>query len=261
MVLRLSIAVFVCVLVSFHQPQMSDQTAKVADGHVGRGDELVRQHDYQPALVEYQKALDLNPGDYAAAWKASRVSIRLGESASETAQKLEWFQKAVGFARKAVEINSQDSKGYVQLAIALGRVTQHVDAREALRLSKESKKAVDRALELDPSDDAAWQMLGQWHRRLAMLSGTEKQFANLFLGGIPPEASVDKAIECFKKAIELNPKYGGHYIELAQTYAKLNRREEAIQTYHKVLELPVNDASAQRFRDTALAALEKLGAK
>jgi tetratricopeptide (TPR) repeat protein len=253
--------IFSMVLLSIPQGQMSAQKAASADDHVARGDELTAQQNFPSALLEYEKALELNPRHYAATWRMSRTYARLGDMQDETAQKLERFRKAEEFARRAVDINPKGSKGFLQIAMALGRVGQHVGAKEALQLAKESKQAVDRAIELNPSDDVAWQILGQWHRRLGTLGTFEREFANTFLGGVPAEASADKAIECFQKAIELNPRFAGHYVELAQTYAKLDRREEAIQTYQKVLTLPADSPSARRFRETALASLEKMGAR
>jgi regulator of microtubule dynamics protein 3 len=232
-----------------------------ADERAARGDALTLQQNHEAALAEYQAALAANPDHAGAAWKISRSYVRLGEAAEDKARKVELYRKAVDAATKATEAHPRTSDAFTELAIALGRVSSYVDAKEALELSKDTKKAVDRAIELNPSDDAAWQVLGQWHRRLATVTGMERTFANMFLGGIPAEASVDTAIECFKKAIALNPVYGGHYLELAATYAKVNRRDEAVQAYQKVLQLPASAPGAQRFKDSATASLEKLSAK
>ncbi|UCF62777.1 MAG: tetratricopeptide repeat protein [bacterium] len=127
-----------------------------------------------------------------------------------------------------------------------------------MQLSKDVKSAVDRALELDPNDDVAWHVLGRWHRKMATLGWIQKKFANMFLGGIPKEASVDSSAKCFQRAIKINPDHINHHLELGLTYEELKEKEKAIEQYQLVLNLPKKDSDDDTHKEEAKERLKKL---
>ena len=157
-----------------------------------------------------------------------------------------------------MKINPQGSKGYLYRGSAIGRIALDTTAKERIRLSKEVKSNFDKALELNPKDDYAWHGLARWHRKIATLSWVEKTFANMFLGGIPKEASVENAATCLKKAIEINPGHINHHLELGITYEKLKKKGLAKEEYKKALELPKKDADDDRYKRDAKERLGKL---
>ncbi len=232
--------------------------AQDAAGFIQKGDSAYAAMNNDVALENYRKAVDIEPKHYEALWKLSRAYVDVGEKLTDKDKRKEYFKKAEEAARKAIEVNPDGSKGHLYLSIALGRVALDASPKERIRLSKEIKAEVDKALELDPNDDIAWHVLGRWHRKLATLSWIEKKFANIFLGGVPKEASVQKAAECFQKAIELNPDHINHHLELAITYEKLDQKEKAVQEYKKVLELPKKDADDDEHKAYAQERLKKL---
>ncbi len=242
------------LLLLFVFPAWSQQV----DSLIQLGDMAYEKFDNQGALDYYQQAWKLDPQNYVIAWKLSRAYVDVGETLKDKEKRKEYFKKAEEFARKAVELNPSGAKGHLYLSIALGRVALDAGAKERIRLSKEIKAEVDKALELDPNDDIAWHVLGRWHRKLASLNWIERNFANMFLGGVPKEASVEKAAECFQKAIELNPGHINHHLELAITYEKLGKKELAIKEYKKVLELPKKDADDDKYKKIAQEKLKKL---
>jgi len=237
---------------------VSALVAQTAQEWIQKGDEAYAKLDNQAALNAYQKAVELEPNNYEALWKLSRAYVDVGETLKDKDKRREYFKKAEEFARKAIEVNPDGSKGHLTLSIALGRVALDASPKERIRLSKEIKAEVDKALQLDPNDDIAWHVLGRWHRKLATLSWIEKKFANIFLGGVPKEASLEKAVEAFQKAIELNPGHINHHLELAITYEKMGEKEKAIAEYKKVLELPIKDADDPEHKAYAKERLEDL---
>lgn len=225
---------------------------------IAKGDSAYASFDNRNAAEFYTLALKADSTNYEATWKLSRAYVDMGEKLEKQSDRTRFYKKAEELARKAIELNPQGSKGHLYLSIALGRVALDAGPKERVQLSKEIKAEVDKALELDPNDDIAWHVLGRWHRKLATLSWIEKKFANIFLGGVPKEASVEEAAVCFQKAIELNPSHINHYLELGITYEELGKKEEAIQAYKKVLELPVKDADDPEHKEEAKKRLEKL---
>lgn len=226
---------------------------------IAKGDAAYKKFDNKAALEYYSAALETGSKNYEAAWKSARAYVDVGEKLSDTKERRSYYEKGYEYAQKAVAINPNGSKGHLFLSIAIGRVALDAGAKERVQLSREVKSEVDKALAIDPKDDVAWHVLGRWHRRLSSLSWIEKNFANMFLGGVPKEASMEKAVECFKKAIQLNPIHLNHHLELAITYEKMGKEDLAVAAYNKVLELPIKDADDEDHKKEAEERLKKLG--
>lgn len=58
------------------------------------------------------------------------------------------------------------------------------------------------------------------------------------------EEKLDEALECFQKALELNPNYADALHALAMTYAAKNRLDEAIEVGKKLVEVSPDDELA-----------------
>lgn len=225
---------------------------------IASGDKAYAEFNNEEALNYYQQAVQADPTNYEALWKLARAYVDVGERLKDKDKRSEFYKKSEEYARKAVEVNPDGAEGHLYLSIALGRVALDAGPKERIRLSKEIKAEVDKALELDPNNDIAWHVLGRWHRKLSSLSWIERGFANTFLGGVPKEASMDKAVECFQKAIELNPGHINHHLELAITYEKIGNKEAAKAEYQKVLDLPKTDADDDLHKEEARKRLKKL---
>lgn len=223
-----------------------------------RGDSAYQSFDNEAALNYYQMALNLSPQNYEAAWKLSRAYVDIGETKTDNDERKMYFQKGLDYAIRAVELDSTGSKGYLWKSIALGRVALDASKKEQVRMSKEIKQEVDKAIELDPNDDLAWHVLGRWHRKMATLGWIQRQFANAFLGGVPKDASVEEAVNCFQRAIDLNPGHINHYLELAITYEELDKKDLAKENYQKILELPDKDSDDPEHKEEAKKRLSKL---
>jgi tetratricopeptide (TPR) repeat protein len=225
---------------------------------IAAGDSAHKNFDNPGALAFYSKVLEIDSTNYEATWKLSRAYVDVGEILSDKEERKSYYKKAESLANKAVEINPEGSKAHLYLSIAIGRVALDAGKKEQVRLSKEVKASVDRALELDPNDDIAWHVLGRWHRKMATLGWIQKKFANMFLGGIPKEASVDSSARCFERAIAIDPEHINHHLELGITYEKLKEKEKAIEQYQLVLSLPKKDADDDDHKKEAEKKLKKL---
>ncbi len=225
---------------------------------IAQGDEAFAAFDNKSALDFYSKALALDSGNYEASWKLSRAYVDVGEKLPDKEQRKAYYKDAEKFAQKAVNIQPDGSKGHLYMSIAIGRVALDAGKKEQVQLSKDVKAEVDKALELDPDDDIAWHVLARWHRKMATLNWVQRNFANIFLGGVPKEASVEKSAECFQKAIDLNPGHINHYLELGETYEELKMKDQALAQYEKLLELPVKDSDDEDHKADARERIKKL---
>ena len=224
---------------------------------IALADSLYAKFENEAALNSYLQALKLDSNNYEASWKASRSYSDLGET-MEGKQRAGYFKKSELYARRAVKIDSTGAKGHLTLSIALGRVALDEGPKERIRISKEVKHEVDLAIKLDPTDDYAHHVLGRWHRKIANLTWVEKTFANIFLGGVPKEASNQAAADCFNKAIEINPNHINHHLELGLTYELMGEKEKARAEFQKCLDLPKTDSDDDTYKAQAEEKLKKL---
>lgn len=231
--------------------------AQDAGTQVALADSLYAKFDTQGTLNAYLQVLQLDSNNYEASWKTSRSYSDIGET-MEGKDRARHFKTSEMYARQAVKLDSNAAKGHLQLSIALGRVALDEGPKERIRISKEVKKEVDLAIKLDPTDDYAHHVLGRWHRKIVNLTWVEKTFANIFLGGVPKEASNQAAADCFKKAIEINPNHINHHLELGLTYELMGEKEQARTEFQKCLDLPKTDSDDDTYKAQAEEKLKKL---
>ena len=226
-------------------------------GFLEKGDQAYQSFNNKQALDFYQKAVSDDNTSYEATWKLSRAYVDVGETLEGDARE-DYYKKAEKYARKAVEIKNDGSNGHLYLAIALGRVALDASAKQRIKMSKEIRKEAELAIKLDPNNDLAYHVLGRWHRKISNLSWIEKGFADMFLGGVPKDASNQAAVENFKKAIELKPDYINHHLELGITYEMMDQTDLARKEFEKCLSLPVSSAKDKEHKEKARELLNDL---
>ncbi|MCX7973464.1 MAG: tetratricopeptide repeat protein [Candidatus Aminicenantes bacterium] len=239
--------------------------AQTAADHIASGDRYYAQFDDQKALAEYQKAVDLEPENYQALWKLARALIDVADSLppqdKETpARQKKMYSQAEEYARRAVKVNPQDTWGYFYLSAGMGKRALMLGKKEQIEMSRQVKAAIEKALELDPSNDLAYHALGRWHRRMAEIGGVKRALGGLLYGDIP-KGSFEEAEKCFKKAIELRPNYTNHYLELGRTYLAMDKKDLARQAWEKCLECPITTSKCELYKKEASEELAKLKSK
>lgn len=226
--------------------------------YIAGGDSAYAGFDNESALKFFRKAYVFDSTSYEAVWKLARAYVDVGEAINKKDMRKKYYQQALKYALRATEIDSNSAKGFLWASIAVGRVALDAGKKEQVRLSKEVKKYVDRALALDPNDDIAWHVLGRWNRKMATLGWLQRKFANIFLGGLPKDASLDSAVKCFHKALEINPDDIRHHLELGITYEKQKQKQLAKEEYEKVLQLPEKDSDDAELKKEAAERLNKI---
>ncbi|OGC00967.1 hypothetical protein A2V82_03730 [candidate division KSB1 bacterium RBG_16_48_16] len=224
-------------------------TAETVEEFIASGDAANKAFDHQSALKFFQKAHQLDPANCEALWKMSRAHVDIGEKADKDLQRQHYYM-AEKIARQAVAQCETVADAHLALSIAVGRVALMEGGKKKVELSKEVKTEAEKTLELDASNDLAYHVLGRWHREVATLSGILKAFAKILYGGLP-DASLEKAVQYFSKAIEIKPDYINHHLELGITYEDMKEWEQAKQEYEKVAELPGTESDDQDHKATA----------
>ena len=205
--------------------------------HIAQGDQLYVQAKLGEARDAYWAALQVEPKNFAALYRLAQVESELGEDAKGE-ERARLVAAAVEHARAAVSAAPESAQGHVWLAATLGRQALKEGPRKRLALSREIKAEADRALQIDPNLARACQVRAIWNRKVASLSVIERMAANAVLGGVPKGASMENAVHDLEKAVELEPNYVNHHLELGRTFMMLKRTGEARRELEKAAGLP-----------------------
>jgi tetratricopeptide (TPR) repeat protein len=117
-------------------------------------------------------------------------------------------------------------------------------------MSKEIKIEVEKAIELDHTNDGAYHALGRWHRRMAEIGGVSRFFGGILYGSIP-KGSFEESEKNLKKAVELKPDYINHRLELGRTYMAMDKYQPAAQEFQKCLDLPPTTSKDGGYKEEA----------
>jgi len=223
-----------------------------------QADSLYNNYQEREALELYQQLLDKRPNDYKALWRTSFLYSRIGNRFKDKDHQKEYFNKAIDLAEQALVVDSTDSQSNFVMAVAMGRKALISGARDRVAASRAIKKYADRAIKFDSTTAGAWHVLGRWNFKVANLSWLERAAANTLFGGIPGNASNEKAAEAIEKAISLNDKYVLYYYDLAKVYEEMGKDQQAITTCRQALEIPNLTPDDESLKEDCRALIDDL---
>ncbi|MGC3988805.1 MAG: hypothetical protein QM796_03800 [Chthoniobacteraceae bacterium] len=145
----------------------------------------------------------------------------------------------------------------LSVAVCYGRLAPLEDNKTRINDSRLLKGYLDQALELNPRNDLAWYVLGEWNYELASLNAFMRTLARVIYGEVP-SASYDDAQECFKKALALNPNQLSYYIELGRTQLALGDQANARTNLQRGFAMPDHLKDDAFVKDRARPALQSL---
>jgi tetratricopeptide (TPR) repeat protein len=206
--------------------------------HVDLAVELMKSRQYEAAIAEWNRALELGPGE-------SRAHNNLGVALTETGK----VDEAIAHYRKAVELEPQFSDAFNNLGEALagkGAVNEAISQFE-------------KAVQLDPEHAVARASLGLmlaragqtdkaiFHLKRAVEAKPDAADARMNLGhALADKGSYQEARVQLEEAVKLS---GGrnplalHF--LGRVYADLGRLREAVETQHQALAMAARQNNAR----------------
>lgn len=226
---------------------------------IEQGDTFDRQFKSADALAAYQKALVEKPDDPAILRKIAKQYVELVLDAPTRAEKVRLAQLGYDTAVRARELAPRDPETRVTVAIAAGRLAFYSEPRKRLELSRVVGQEAEESVRLDSRYALGWHVLGRWHYEIANLNPLLRALAEAVYGKMPP-ASNEEAIDCMRKAAELQSSNALFHAELGRAYLAAGRKEEARRALEKSIGLPRqtrDDASAQDRAKEALRELAK----
>ena len=186
-------------------------------------------------------ALALNTADgFTLAAKATVLSASLAPEGQQEAI----FEKAVNYAKKAIELNPNNANAHFELARAEVRLSQFKGTLQSLGMAGDVKSSLNRVLDLNPRHAGAYVALGLWNAEMPIFAGGNR-------AQVQPN---------FEKAIQLEPQVVTHRLEYANALMKVNRRnkQSAINVLERAVLLTPRNFWEQRDLEAAKRYLSEL---
>ncbi len=221
------------------------------------GDALDAKHRNREACDIYLKADALQPNDAEILRRIAKQYSQQVVSESRTPENRELARKALDYAGRAVKCDPDNANARLSLAICYGKAAFLESARRRIEMAGMIRKEAEAALRLDPGLDYAWHVLGRWNYELANFNAALRFLAETIYGKFP-DASNERAAECFEKAVAIRSDRVIHHVELGRTFAALGRKQEALTELRKGLSLPSREKDDDESKDRARKALAAL---
>ena len=239
-------------------------SAAQADPRLALADSLHDALKPREELDQLTAVLAESPDNGAALWRAARAEVDLakqikGEHEYTRSVRDSVYQVAREYAERAVRADSNEAEAHFTVALALGQLSLTRSGNERVRFARTIYDEAARAVALDSAHDGAHHVLGAWHAEIKRLSGLTRFFAKtLFGAGFMDRANWDSATVHLQRAVELNPTYIHHRLELARIYADRHRWADARAQLEAIPGLPDRDVLDGDHRQEAAALLEKI---
>lgn len=167
-----------------------------------------------------------------------------------------YFEKALEAANKAIDLDDTNKFGFEHKSMAYAGMVDVYGLKQKVQLADSVRVNAEIALELDPKNDRALHILGRWHYEVSQFGGVMRFFARLFFG-TAPKASLDKALDYFQRAVDLDD-YPVHHYWLALTHLEMGNKKLAIHHFEYLLSLGDEHHNDEFFKNEAVKKLDKL---
>ena len=245
--LPLSMVLFILILLTRSQVllwrnsiTLFEQTLSVTTGnyliHNNLGVTLARQGKDPQALVQYQKALEINPRYADAHYNMGSLLARQGEDEEAAVQFME-----------SLRIKPDKKEAHNDLGVILNK---HGRIREAVFHFTE-------AIHIDPNYGEAHFNLGTFLFQHGKYGEAVSYFSealrinplnagthNSLAASLAATGKIEEAIIHYHQALKINKDYTDAHYNLGSLLCRLGRPKEAITQYNEVLRLQPSDAEA-----------------
>jgi tetratricopeptide (TPR) repeat protein len=232
-------------------------SAETAEALMAKGDVYDQRLQETEALKYYLPANKLEPDNVQLLIRIARQYRHMMADTTSKKEKLQYGRISLTYALRAALLAPHNSEAQLSPAISYGKMLPYMSSKEQVAASPLIKQAVDRALQIDPTNDTAWHILGRWHRVLANVNMLKRMLASALYGKLPVTTN-EEAERDLKKAIAINPHRLMHYIELGRIYAAMGRKEEARKFIEKGLAMPDKEKDDPEMKEIGRELLKKL---
>jgi tetratricopeptide (TPR) repeat protein len=207
----------------------------LTDAYVGRGSQSAAKKEYDRAIFDFSKAIELDPKSALAYHNRGAAYLEKGD-----------YENAISDFTKALEIDPKDAEVFCERGIAYRKKGEYDLAFSDF----------NRALEINPrfGDGAAYNSRGNaysdkgdYERALSDYAKAIEINSNVAMyyynraRAYSHMGRLDQSISDYTKAIEVDPEYSKAYCNRGTVYEKRGQYNQAISDYNKTLEITPKD--------------------
>jgi len=160
--------------------------------------------DKENALIVLQKSEQKFANDAEFLWRFSKATFMAAQLKDYDLKKTMTY-KSYQLASIALAVNQSICNVQKWYAITLGSIGDYEGMQIKIQNGYKFKEHIEKAIELNDSDAACYHLLGRWCYEVYMLKWYERKIASA-LFETPPTATVQEALENFKKAQRFSKK-------------------------------------------------------
>lgn len=234
----------------------SSAGAQTAADQIAAGNRFYMEMAADSALARFEKAIDQDPRNYEALWKASRSAVDVGSYIADDKRGKALFSRAEQYARRAIAVNPADAEGHFSLSRALGKAALSQSPRGRVRYATEIRATAMECLRLAPRHAGCLHVMGMWNAEVMRLNSITRAIAKNVLGGrVFGTASWGEAVRYMEAAVASEPERIVHRVDLAGILADVDQPARAREEYEMVLRLPATDVNDSHYKAQARRAL------
>lgn len=220
-------------------------------------DQLSDENKYAMEVEKAEEWLKTNPDDVGVLWRLARAHFDVADQTDDIAIHKEHFYPGLEVAKKALELDPNSAMANHWYAVLIGKIGLLEGTEQKIINSYDVQKYALRAIELDPTYDGTYHVMGRWHFNVADLSWFERTIANLVYAA-PPVGSFKQAADFFQKAIDAQGDEIRHHLWLGKTFIEMDLENDAKIVLEKAVSIPPLDDGDKLMKKEAQNLLESL---
>lgn len=214
--------------------------------YISRGDDFYKKFDLRNAAKYYDEAYKIEPENYYALLKVTKIYNDLGEDYNENNDRQiaeKSFYTALKYSKTFAAKYPDSAKVYTLLAMSYGNLGLYKGGNEKLKLAYLVKDNAIKSIEKDSTDYLPYIILSIYNRQIASLNWFERTYASIFFGKVP-DGSLEESKRMMLKALKIQPGIITAMYHLSLTYQEMGNEKKEIELLKKILDAPISD-----FRD------------
>jgi tetratricopeptide (TPR) repeat protein len=229
------------------------------DARIVVADSLHLVGELDSALVLFQAIVNDSPNDLMALWKAAREAVAVGVMTEGFDSQKVYFDLGVGFAERALEVDSSDFTAEYWLISAQGLRARHASALLASQLGTSVYERAHALLARDSLHPGVNHVLGSLNVEVMKMSRVKRFIARGILGNRAfRDTSWENAEFFLQRAVELAPGFAMSRLDLGRAYFYQEKFQAARLEFEMLLSQELRDPTDLAFHNEAGSYLARI---